>query len=134
MKVGFVGLGTMGLAMAANILRGGHEVRGYDRSAAAVDAHAGNGGIPAASVAEACDGAEMVITMLPDGKATRKALFEDDALSGLKSDALVIDMEKEAMKLVQALDRAPAAGAGAAASGAAPVVAATAPAVSPTGT
>jgi 4-hydroxybutyrate dehydrogenase/sulfolactaldehyde 3-reductase len=92
MKVGFVGLGTMGLAMAANILRGGHKVRGYDRSAEAVDAHAGNGGIPAASVAEAFDGAEMVITMLPDGKATRKALFEDSALSGLKPGALVIDM------------------------------------------
>jgi len=51
-----------------------------------------------------------------------------------KVDALVIDMEKEAMKLVQALDRAPAAGAGAAATGAAPAVVATASAVSPTGT
>lgn len=92
MKIGFVGLGTMGLAMAANILRGGHEVRGYDRSESAVEAHIGNGGLGATSAVEACAGAETVITMLPDGKAARNALFDGGALDGLVPGALVIDM------------------------------------------
>ncbi|MEZ5652904.1 MAG: NAD(P)-binding domain-containing protein [Burkholderiaceae bacterium] len=92
MNVGFVGLGTMGLAMAANILRGGHRVRGYDRSGSAVQAHVGHGGLGTTSVAEACNGAEMLITMLPDGKTVRNALFEADALTGLVPGALVIDM------------------------------------------
>lgn len=92
MKVGFIGLGTMGLAMAANVLRGGHTVRGYDRSEAAVSAHIANGGFGATTTADACDGAEIVITMLPDGKTVRKALMDGGALDGLLPGALVVDM------------------------------------------
>lgn len=92
MKVGFVGLGTMGLAMAANVVRGGHRVQGFDRDMSAVAAHVTNGGCAAGTVAEACAGCDIVITMLPDGRTVRKSLFDDAALQGLSPGALVIDM------------------------------------------
>ena len=93
MKVGFVGLGTMGLAMAANVLKGGHEVRGFDRSAAAVAAHVANGGYGAVSPADAAEGCAVVVMMLPDGKAVRSALMgEDGAASSLAPGSLIVDM------------------------------------------
>lgn len=64
-QIGFVGLGNMGLPMAQNLLKAGHAIAGFDVVAASVgklDA-AGGAGVP--SVARACAGAEMVITMLP---------------------------------------------------------------------
>jgi 2-hydroxy-3-oxopropionate reductase len=64
--VGFVGLGTMGREMAANLVKAGHEVRGYDVVAAALAASAQQGVTVVASVAEAARGAEFFITMLPD--------------------------------------------------------------------
>jgi 3-hydroxyisobutyrate dehydrogenase len=68
MKIGFIGLGNMGLPMAANLLKAGHEVAGFDLSADAVAAHAANGGIAAASLAEAVGDADIVVTMLPAGR------------------------------------------------------------------
>ena len=65
MKVGFIGLGLMGGAMAANLLKGGHSVCGYDISKAALDALVEKGGTVANSPAEAAADAEIVFTMLP---------------------------------------------------------------------
>lgn len=64
--VAFVGLGIMGTHMARHLVAAGHAVRGYDRNPAALDTLAGNGGTPVGSVAEALDGAEVLITMVPD--------------------------------------------------------------------
>ncbi|WP_188190166.1 2-hydroxy-3-oxopropionate reductase [Nonomuraea sp. SYSU D8015] len=66
MKIGFVGLGIMGSPMAANLLKAGHVVTGYDVSSARVDQLADLGGKGASSVVEAVAGADVVITMLPD--------------------------------------------------------------------
>jgi 3-hydroxyisobutyrate dehydrogenase len=68
MKIAFIGLGNMGLPMAANLLKAGHAVSGFDLSAAALERHVANGGRAAASVAEAVGGAEVVVTMLPAGR------------------------------------------------------------------
>ncbi len=70
----FIGLGNMGAPMAANLARGGHQVRGYDICAAPAP-----GGVHlAASAAEAVQGADAVFTMLPAGRhvlaATREIL------------------------------------------------------------
>ena len=65
-KIGFVGLGIMGGPMAANLVKAGFEVTGYDRSRQAVDRLVAQGGIAAHNIAEAVRGADVVITMLPD--------------------------------------------------------------------
>ncbi|TDC05969.1 NAD(P)-dependent oxidoreductase [Nonomuraea longispora] len=66
MNIGFVGLGIMGSPMAANLVKAGHTVTGYDLGAERVERLAGLGGKGAASVVDAVAGADVVITMLPD--------------------------------------------------------------------
>jgi 3-hydroxyisobutyrate dehydrogenase len=68
MRIALIGLGNMGLPMAANLLKAGHTVVGHDVVRTAMDAHAAKGGRAAASIAEAVRGAEVVITMLPAGQ------------------------------------------------------------------
>jgi 3-hydroxyisobutyrate dehydrogenase-like beta-hydroxyacid dehydrogenase len=63
MRIGFIGLGNMGAAMAANLVAAGHEVTVYNRSRAKVDALAAKGARPADTVAQACGG-DAVFTML----------------------------------------------------------------------
>ena len=68
MKVGFIGLGHMGAAMAANLVKAGHEVTVFNRSPEKRRALIELGAHEAASVADACHG-EVVITMLADDAA-----------------------------------------------------------------
>ena len=72
MKVGFIGLGQMGSAMAVNLIKAGHEVTVYNRSRDKAEALAGEGAKVAATVVDACGG-EAVFTMLA----------HDDALSAV---------------------------------------------------
>jgi 3-hydroxyisobutyrate dehydrogenase len=74
--IGFIGLGNMGGPMAANLVKAGHVVRGFDVAAASLAGLAGAGGTAAGSVAEAVAGADVVITMLPAGKHVRAVLTE----------------------------------------------------------
>jgi 2-hydroxy-3-oxopropionate reductase len=64
--VGFIGLGTMGREMALNLMKAGFAVRAYDVLAYAVRDLADAGAVAATSVADAAQGADIVITMLPD--------------------------------------------------------------------
>ncbi len=66
MKIGFIGLGNMGAPMARNLATAGHEVTGFDPTAPCPD-----GVAAAASAAEAARGADVVITMLPNGGILR---------------------------------------------------------------
>ncbi|MFI7613883.1 2-hydroxy-3-oxopropionate reductase [Nonomuraea terrae] len=66
MNIGFVGLGIMGSPMAANLLKAGHAVTGYDVSAERLEQLVGLGGKAATGVVDAVGGADVVITMLPD--------------------------------------------------------------------
>jgi 3-hydroxyisobutyrate dehydrogenase len=91
-QIGFVGLGHMGLPMAQNLIKAGHAVRGFDVNQAAVESFVKGGGAPAASVAEACKDAEVVITMLPAGEQVRAVyLGVDGVLAGASRGALLID-------------------------------------------
>ena len=65
MKIGFIGVGNMGGPMCRNIVRGGHEVRVFDLSEAAVQACVDVGASAAASIADAVADAEVVMTSLP---------------------------------------------------------------------
>ncbi|WP_411037238.1 3-hydroxyisobutyrate dehydrogenase [Shinella sp. BYT-45] len=66
-KIAFVGLGNMGGPMAANLVKAGHAVAGFDLSETSRAAAAATGVSAAATLAEAVDGAECVVTMLPKG-------------------------------------------------------------------
>ena len=66
MKIAFIGLGNMGAPMAANLVRAGHEVSGFDPVATLPE-----GVARADSAAAAATGADVVITMLPDGAILR---------------------------------------------------------------
>ena len=67
MKIGFIGLGNMGMPMAANLAAAGHEVTGYDVSDVRPDSLN-----MASSAAAAATGRDAVITMLPDGSTLRQ--------------------------------------------------------------
>jgi 3-hydroxyisobutyrate dehydrogenase-like beta-hydroxyacid dehydrogenase len=69
MRVGFIGLGRMGSAIALRILGGGHDVVAYDLDERRSTELAGAGAQAVASVADACAGRDVVITMLPDDAA-----------------------------------------------------------------
>ncbi len=79
MRIGFIGLGNMGSAMAANLIKAGHEVTVYNRSRAKVDALAAEGAQPAGSVAETCEG-DVVITMLANDEAVEGMAFGDGGI------------------------------------------------------
>jgi 4-hydroxybutyrate dehydrogenase/sulfolactaldehyde 3-reductase len=92
-NIGFVGLGTMGGAMAANLVRAGHRVRGHDVDATAMARFAAGGGEPSASARAAAEGADVVITMLPDGPDVERAVLgSGGAIEGLRSGAVLVDM------------------------------------------
>lgn len=67
-KIAFIGLGNMGLPMAANLAKDGHQVFGCDVSEAALEAASKLGIEPAKTIKEAVATAEVVITMLPAGR------------------------------------------------------------------
>lgn len=69
-RIGFIGLGNMGGPMARNLVKAGHDVRGFDLSAEALAAAQ----VPAAASAiEAAQDADFVLTMLPAGRHVRQA-------------------------------------------------------------
>jgi 3-hydroxyisobutyrate dehydrogenase-like beta-hydroxyacid dehydrogenase len=68
MKVGFIGLGHMGAAMAASLLQAGHEVTVFNRTPSKAQGLIDRGAHLAARVADTCHG-DAVITMLADDRA-----------------------------------------------------------------
>ncbi len=78
--IGFIGLGNMGAPMAANLVKAGHTVTGYDLNPASLQALAAAGGKTAASAAEAAAGASIVITMLPAGEHVRDVWLHQGGL------------------------------------------------------
>jgi 3-hydroxyisobutyrate dehydrogenase len=91
-RVGFIGLGNMGLPMAANLIKAGHAVSGFDINEDAGARLAAGGGTKVQSVAEACTDAEVVITMLPAGEHVREVyLGEAGVLAAVGPATLLID-------------------------------------------
>ncbi len=79
-RVGFVGLGNMGAPMAANLVKAGHQVSGFDLSAPTLQALKDAGGTVATSAAEAAREAEFVISMLPAGEHVRQVWLHQGGL------------------------------------------------------
>ena len=90
--VAFVGLGIMGGPMAANLVKAGYTVVGYNRRPEPIERLVAAGGHGASSVAEAVAGADMVITMLPDSPDVESvARGEDGVFANAKPGLLYID-------------------------------------------
>jgi 3-hydroxyisobutyrate dehydrogenase len=91
-RVGFIGLGNMGLPMAANLIKAGHAVSGFDVNEDAGARLAAGGGTKAQSIAEACKDPEVMITMLPAGEHVREVyLGEGGVLAAVAPGTLLID-------------------------------------------
>jgi 2-hydroxy-3-oxopropionate reductase len=90
--MGFIGLGIMGGPMAANLVKAGHAVVGYNRRPEPIERLVAAGGRGASNVAEAVAGADVVITMLPDSPDVQTvALGEDGVFANAKPGLLYID-------------------------------------------
>ncbi|NEX92068.1 3-hydroxyisobutyrate dehydrogenase [Caulobacter sp. 17J65-9] len=90
MRIAFIGLGAMGGGMAANQAKAGRQVAAFDLSKDALDRAVSHGCTAAGSVAEAVQGADVVITMLPAGPHVLK-VFSEDVLPNAPKTALLID-------------------------------------------
>ncbi|MEH3046373.1 3-hydroxyisobutyrate dehydrogenase [Sphingomonas adhaesiva] len=88
-RVGFIGLGNMGGGMAANLAKKGHDVRAFDLSADALERAKAAGCLTVASAAEAVEGAEAVVTMLPAGRHVEQVYAE--SLGGAAPSTILID-------------------------------------------
>jgi 3-hydroxyisobutyrate dehydrogenase len=92
MNITLIGLGNMGLPMAANLLKAGHEVTGFDLNPELVARHVAAGGKGAGSIAEAVRGAEAIVTMLPAGRHVDAVyLGAGGILDGINTTPILID-------------------------------------------
>jgi 2-hydroxy-3-oxopropionate reductase len=92
-RIAFIGLGTMGLPMATNLVRAGHEVTGHNRSPGRTATFAEAGGTAADTVADAVRDAEIVITMLPDSPDVEAVVLGDEGvLATAGEETLLVDM------------------------------------------
>ncbi|VAV90346.1 3-hydroxyisobutyrate dehydrogenase [hydrothermal vent metagenome] len=91
-KIGFIGLGNMGGPMAANLVKAGHEVKGFDLVSENLENFVVAGGKAAGTVADAVGDAEIVISMLPAGKHVM-AVYSgpEGVLENVADGALLID-------------------------------------------
>jgi len=106
MRVGFIGLGNMGIGMAANLLKAGHEVTVYNRTASKADSLLKQGAKQAARVADACQG-DAVLTMLADDLALENvALGDDGILRHLGKNEIHISLSTVSLAISERLTRA----------------------------
>jgi putative dehydrogenase len=89
-RIGFVGLGAMGVPMALNLLKAGHAVRGFDIRTGAVDAIVAAGGAAAASAADAARDAELLWLMVVSGEQAEAVLFDVGAAAALARGGIVV--------------------------------------------
>lgn len=110
--IAWIGLGNMGGSMSVNLVKAGHDVRGFDLNAEAVAAAVAGGVKPAGSIAEAVSGADVVFSMLPKGEHARAVyLGEDGVLAHADTRTLLVDSSTIDIASAQALhDAAAAAG------------------------
>lgn len=102
MKVAFLGLGNMGLPMAINLMKAGHELRGFDLVQTQLDAFKAAGGTPANQAADAVENAEVIISMLPASRHVEALYLGDSGLLAIANPkALLIDCSTISPKISQ---------------------------------
>jgi 3-hydroxyisobutyrate dehydrogenase-like beta-hydroxyacid dehydrogenase len=106
MEVGFIGLGQMGAAMAASLLRGGHTVTVYNRTAAKTQALTAQGARAAAAIADTCRG-DAVFTMLADDRALENTVLgPGGVLHSLRRGCVHVSSSTISVELSQRLAKA----------------------------
>ncbi len=92
-KIGFIGLGIMGMPMARNLLKAGFEVVAYNRTASKAEALAREGARKADSPKELAEECPVVITIVSDTPDVEAVILsKDGVIEGIKPGSVVIDM------------------------------------------
>lgn len=101
-KVGFIGLGTMGLPMAANLINKGYEVTVYNRTASKADELVEKGAQLVATPRQAAAGQDVVITMVSNDQSIRQVYYgEDGILASVEQGMTIIDSSTISPELVK---------------------------------
>jgi 3-hydroxyisobutyrate dehydrogenase len=91
-RIGFIGLGNMGLPMAQNLIKADHQVEGVDVNPAAVEKLKSAGGVGVETAKNAAARADVVITMLPAGAQVREVYLGSSGIIANANDGtLLID-------------------------------------------
>ena len=91
-KIGFIGIGLMGLPMAKNLLKAGYELKAFNRTESKAEPLREFGGKISKSIEEVVSDNDVVITMLTDDSSVDAVMNSREFLDNLKVDATVIDM------------------------------------------
>ena len=91
-KIGFIGIGLMGLPMAKNILKSGYNLKVFNRSKNKAEVLKEFGAVISTSIGEVVKDSDVVITMLTDDMAINEVMGSPNFLKNLKSNSTVIDM------------------------------------------
>ncbi len=91
-KIGFIGIGLMGLPMSKNLVKAGYNLTVFNRSKNKAETLKEFGAKISNTLKDAVDGSDIVITMLTDDTAVDEVMNNDDFTKSLKSGAIVIDM------------------------------------------
>jgi 3-hydroxyisobutyrate dehydrogenase-like beta-hydroxyacid dehydrogenase len=103
MKIGFIGLGNMGIAIARNLLRAGHEVHACNRTSSKAEELARDGATVAKTIADAA-ATGLVFTMLADDRALEECIFGDKGiLASLPSGGLHVSLSTISVALSRRL-------------------------------
>jgi 3-hydroxyisobutyrate dehydrogenase len=104
MKVGFIGLGTMGGSMAANLQKAGHQLVVHDIRRASAEAHLAAGARWAETPRQVAEVVDVVFTSLPGPPEVESvALGHEGVLAGMRKDAALFDLSTNAPTLVRRL-------------------------------
>jgi len=91
-KIGFIGIGLIGLPMAKNLLKAGYSLKAFNRSQKKAEALKEFGAEIATSIDDVVSNSDVVITMLTDDMAINEVMDSSNFLENLKSNTTVIDM------------------------------------------
>lgn len=92
-KIGFIGLGAMGLPMAKNVIRKGYQVTAYDVVQKGLDQLVDFGATRAKCPKEVAERSDIIITMLPSSPHVREVILgEEGVIKGVRKGSMVIDM------------------------------------------
>ena len=92
MKIGWIGAGQMGVPMAGNLLKAGHDVSVFDVNPDGVAALVDRGATAADSIATVCGGADVVISSIPDDKILNAVALEPDGVLSSMSGGIYLEM------------------------------------------
>ena len=98
-KIGFIGLGTVGRHMAANLTKGSYELTVFDTDADAMNELVGLGALAASSAGEAARDRDLVIAIVPEGEELGLLFFgENGILSGIGGGTILADMGSHSLE------------------------------------